>query len=94
MFRLALSLLLVLACAGPLLAQGAPKRVVVTYFSRSIASIDLFIVQNRGFLKEEGLDAQLVQVRATAAHRGARVRRGPFGIAGARREGFRFFFAA
>jgi NitT/TauT family transport system substrate-binding protein len=49
-------------------AQTAPlQRVVVTYSSRSIASIDLFIAQERGFFREEGLDAQLVQVRATAA---------------------------
>jgi NitT/TauT family transport system substrate-binding protein len=40
---------------------------VLTYSSRSIASIDLFIAQERGFFREEGLDAQLVQVRATAA---------------------------
>jgi NitT/TauT family transport system substrate-binding protein len=47
-------------------AQQAQK-VVVTYSSRSIASIDLFIAQERGYFREEGLDAQLVQVRATAA---------------------------
>ena len=48
-------------------SQGAPQRVVITYSSRSIASIDLFIGQERGFFREEGLDALLVQVRATAA---------------------------
>lgn len=47
--------------------QGSPQRVVITYSSRSIASIDLFIAQERGFFREEGLDPQLVQVRATAA---------------------------
>lgn len=47
--------------------QPAPERVVITYSSRSIASIDLFIAQERGFFREEGLDPQLVQVRATAA---------------------------
>ncbi|MBI1993086.1 MAG: ABC transporter substrate-binding protein [Deltaproteobacteria bacterium] len=43
------------------------QRVVITYSSRSIASIDLYIAQERGFFREEGLEAQLVQVRATAA---------------------------
>ncbi len=47
--------------------QGSPQRVVITYSSRSIASIDLFVAQERGFFREEGLDPQLVQVRATAA---------------------------
>jgi ABC-type nitrate/sulfonate/bicarbonate transport system substrate-binding protein len=48
-------------------AQPSLQHVVLTYSSRSIASIDLFIAQERGFFREEGLDAQLVQVRATAA---------------------------
>lgn len=47
--------------------QAPPQRVVVTYSSRSIASIDLFVAQERGFFREEGLEAQLVQVRANAA---------------------------
>ena len=45
----------------------ALQRVVITYSSRSIASVDLFVAQERGFFREEGLDPQLVQVRATAA---------------------------
>ena len=48
-------------------AQGTLQKAVVTYSSRSIASVDLFIAQERGFFREEGLDPQLVQVRATAA---------------------------
>ena len=48
-------------------SQESPQRVVITYSSRSIASIDLFIAEARGFFREEGLDPQLVQVRATAA---------------------------
>ena len=47
--------------------QAPLQRVVITYSSRSIASIDLYVAQERGFFREEGLDAQLVQVRATAA---------------------------
>ena len=49
------------------LAQTPLQKVEVTYSSRSIASIDLFVAQERGFFCEEGLDPQLVQVRATAA---------------------------
>jgi len=48
-------------------AQSPLQKVVVTYSSRSIASIDLFVARERGFFREEGLDPQLVQVRATAA---------------------------
>lgn len=47
--------------------QGSLHKVAITYSSRSIASIDLYIAQERGFFRDEGLDAQLVQVRATAA---------------------------
>ena len=52
---------------APIGAQPSLQKVVVTYSSRSIASIDLFVAQQRGFFREEGLDPQLVQVRATAA---------------------------
>jgi NitT/TauT family transport system substrate-binding protein len=47
--------------------QTSLRRVTITYSSRSIASIDLYVAQERGFFHEEGLEAQLVQVRATAA---------------------------
>lgn len=43
------------------------QRIVIAYPSRSIGSIHSFIAQDRGFFREEGLDAQLVQVRGTAA---------------------------
>jgi ABC-type nitrate/sulfonate/bicarbonate transport system substrate-binding protein len=56
-----------LAMPSSAYAQASFQHVVLTYSSRSIASIDLFIAQERGFFREEGLDAQLVQVRATAA---------------------------
>ena len=53
---------------GPVLvrAQSFPK-VVIGYPASSIASIQLFIAQERGFFREEGLEAQLNQVRADAA---------------------------
>jgi NitT/TauT family transport system substrate-binding protein len=43
------------------------NKVVVGYPARSIASIQLFIAQEKGFFREEGVDAQLNQVRADAA---------------------------
>ena len=38
-------------------------RIVITYPSRSIASVDLYIAQDRGFFRQEGLLADVVQVR-------------------------------
>jgi NitT/TauT family transport system substrate-binding protein len=69
MFKLLLWFLLSIGICLPAVARAqAPlQRVVVTYSSRSIASIDLFVAQERGFFREEGLDPQLVQVRASAA---------------------------
>jgi NitT/TauT family transport system substrate-binding protein len=52
---------------SPARAQAPLQRAVITYSSRSIASVDLYIAQERGFFREEGIDAQLVQVQATAA---------------------------
>jgi ABC-type nitrate/sulfonate/bicarbonate transport system substrate-binding protein len=47
--------------------QPPPERIVITYPSRSIASIDLYIAQERGFFLEEGLLAEVVQVRGNVA---------------------------
>lgn len=47
-------------------AQSLPK-AVIGYPASSIASIQLFIAQEKGFFREEGLEAQLNQVRADAA---------------------------
>ena len=62
-----LSFLLLFLCPPLAYSQMLLQKVVLTYSSRSIASIDLFVAQERGFFREEGLEAQLVQVRATAA---------------------------
>jgi NitT/TauT family transport system substrate-binding protein len=62
-----MSIVLASVLPASLYAQAPLQHVVLTYSSRSIASIDLYIAQDRGFFREEGLDAQLVQVRATAA---------------------------
>jgi len=48
--------------------QGnAQERVKIAVSSRSIAFIDLYIAQDRGFFREEGLNAELIQVSANAA---------------------------
>jgi NitT/TauT family transport system substrate-binding protein len=49
------------------LAQPRAEKVVIAYPSRSIASIDLYIAQDRGFFRQEGLDADVVQVRGNIA---------------------------
>jgi NitT/TauT family transport system substrate-binding protein len=43
--------------------QSALEKIVITYPSRSIASVDLYIAQDRGFFRQEGLQAEIVQVR-------------------------------
>jgi NitT/TauT family transport system substrate-binding protein len=63
---LILAIVVVTALASSARAQ-TPQRAVITYSSRSIASIDLFIAQERGFFREEGIDPQLVQISANAA---------------------------
>ena len=47
--------------------QTALEKVVIAYPSRSIASIDLYIAQERGFFRQEGLAADVVQVRGNIA---------------------------
>src|SRR2546421_7775465 len=47
--------------------QGALEKIVIAYPSRSIASIDLYIAQERGFFRQEGLAADVVQVRGNIA---------------------------
>ena len=44
-------------------AQSALEKIVITYPSRSIASVDLYIAQERGFFRQEGVLADVVQVR-------------------------------
>jgi NitT/TauT family transport system substrate-binding protein len=65
--RILAAVALLSAVPARLAAQAPLQRVIITYSSRSIASIDLYVAQERGFFREEGLDPQLVQVRATAA---------------------------
>ena len=47
----------------PAYGQQNLDRIVITYPSRSIASVDLYIAQERGFFRQEGLHAEVVQVR-------------------------------
>ena len=53
--------LLVSALPRTGLAQELPK-VVITYPDPSILGINLYVAQQRGFFREEGLDAQLVRL--------------------------------
>jgi NitT/TauT family transport system substrate-binding protein len=48
-------------------AQAGLERVTIAVSSRSIAFIDLYIAQDRGFFREEGLNAELIQVAANVA---------------------------
>lgn len=64
---LLLPFLCVFVLNSPAWSQATLEKVAVSYPSRSIASVDLFVAQERGFFREEGLDAQLVQVRGTIA---------------------------
>src|ERR1044071_7279325 len=68
MFVLCIGFMLSAAALKPIPAgaQSLPK-VTIGYPARSIASIQLFIAQEKGFFREEGVDAQLNQVRADAA---------------------------
>ena len=56
-------------CSGLLFYRSTARgqqnldRIVITYPSRSIASVDLYIAQERGFFRQEGLQAEVVQVR-------------------------------
>ena len=58
-----------LSCSLTPNAQGQTplEKVVIAYPSRSIASIDLYIAQERGFFRQEGLAADVVQVRGNIA---------------------------
>jgi NitT/TauT family transport system substrate-binding protein len=48
-------------------AQTALQRVKIAVSSRGIAFIDLYIAQDRGFFRDEGLSAELIQVAANVA---------------------------
>jgi NitT/TauT family transport system substrate-binding protein len=62
-------LIFLITCFSPAQAeaQTALQRVKIAVSSRSIAFIDLYIAQDRGFFREEGLDAELIQVAANVA---------------------------
>jgi ABC-type nitrate/sulfonate/bicarbonate transport system substrate-binding protein len=60
---LSFTLFLFVILTSQLRAQPALEKIVITYPSRSIASVDLYIAQERGFFRQEGLLAEVVQVR-------------------------------
>jgi ABC-type nitrate/sulfonate/bicarbonate transport system substrate-binding protein len=61
--RISGAILLAIVISSAALAQQSLDRIVITYPSRSIASVDLYIAQDRGFFRQEGLLADVVQVR-------------------------------
>lgn len=65
-FTFCIGLVIALIEPLPVRAQPLPK-LVIGYPASSIASIQLFIAQEKGFFRDEGLEAQLQQVRADAA---------------------------
>jgi NitT/TauT family transport system substrate-binding protein len=52
---------------GEVRPQSTPQKVKIAVSSRGIAFIDVYIAQDRGFFREEGLEAELVQVSANVA---------------------------
>jgi ABC-type nitrate/sulfonate/bicarbonate transport system substrate-binding protein len=60
---LLLAIFLSLAIVSAARGQSSLEKVVITYPSRSIASVDLYIAQERGFFRQEGIVADVVQVR-------------------------------
>ncbi|HWO40911.1 MAG TPA: ABC transporter substrate-binding protein [Candidatus Eisenbacteria bacterium] len=52
---------------GEVRPQTTLQKVKIAVSSRGIAFIDLYIAQDRGFFKEEGLEVELVQVSANIA---------------------------
>src|SRR6185503_3284035 len=58
-----LALLLLVILTSQARGQSPLEKIVITYPSRSIASVDLYIAQERGFFRQEGLLADVVQVR-------------------------------
>jgi ABC-type nitrate/sulfonate/bicarbonate transport system substrate-binding protein len=59
------AILFVLAIAGTAGAQMQKVKIAVS--SRGIAFIDLYIAEDRGFFREEGLEPELIQVAANVA---------------------------
>ncbi len=63
----AFALLLIAGLGSRALGQSPAEKVIISYPSRSIASIDLYIAQDLGFFREEGLEVDLVQIRGNVA---------------------------
>lgn len=60
---LLLAIFLVLITVPDARGQSSLEKIVFTYLTRSIASVDLYITQDRGYFRQEGLQAEVVQVR-------------------------------
>jgi len=61
--KLLIASVLFLVLAVDARAQSALEKIVITYPSRSIASVDLYIAQDRGFFRQEALSADVVHAR-------------------------------
>jgi ABC-type nitrate/sulfonate/bicarbonate transport system substrate-binding protein len=48
-------------------AQTSREKIVFSIPSRSIAAIDLYVANERGFFRDEGLDVDIVQIRGNVA---------------------------
>lgn len=59
---LLLAIFLVLITVPDARGQSSLEKIVITYLTRSIASVDLYITQDRGYFRQEGLQAEVVQV--------------------------------
>ena len=49
---------------GEVWSQTGLKKITIISSSRSIVYIDLYVAQERGFFRDEGLEAELVEVRS------------------------------
>jgi NitT/TauT family transport system substrate-binding protein len=67
MSKISFFILLIVIAPSWSMTTSAQERVKIAVSSQSIAFIDLYIAQDRGFFREEGLSAELIQVSANVA---------------------------
>ena len=69
-FSLLAGMMLLAHVGGPSLEAQQLTTLAVGYPARSIGSVQLFIAQERGFFREEGLQVNLTQIRGDVAKAG------------------------
>lgn len=67
LIALSICVLTTFVAKGESSAQTSLQKTLISYSSGGITSIDLFIAREKGYFREEGLDPQLVQMRASIA---------------------------